>query len=266
MHSSEWLHEAKKVPLGQKRRVYHGAESTQALDVYNNVDSWSAYCHRCKESAYVRKELVGRVQNIAPVYRKYVPTRLMTPQDLYLAEYNTWLALVKLLHRKGVSLALLEKYNTMYSPIDQRLVFRFKGVSVGRDVTEQSAQKWFVYHSDNPMQYVYLQSEKMPTIRERVVLVEDLFSAIKVHAYTGLSTVWLMGTNFKDSVLELLVNKEVVVFTDGDKAGTDCANTVKRRCDLFNIPCEVIKTKAGYDPKDYKGYEIQEVLNVPRAN
>ncbi len=46
MHRSEWLDQCKRVPVGQTRRVVHGAEGRPNLVLYNNPDSWSAYCER----------------------------------------------------------------------------------------------------------------------------------------------------------------------------------------------------------------------------
>lgn len=260
LHHSEWLHEAQSVPVGQKRRFYHGAEPTAALDCYNNVDSWSAYCHRCKVTGYVRKEFLAKVDVTQPIYRKYLPKNLRTIGSL---DEVLVVKIVLMLHSKGVSLNMLQRFNPMYSPDDQRLVFKFKGVHVGRDVTGVSPQKWFIYHNDNPMSYVYLQGKSESVKRkEYVVLTEDLFSAIKVQEYTGLNTLWNMGTNFKDSTFSFITDKHVIVFTDGDKAGADCSSTISRRCKIFDIPCTVVQTKEGYDPKDYKGSELREVLHA----
>lgn len=260
MHTSEWLTDAKNVPVGQKRRVYHGAEPTAALDVYNNIDSWSAYCHRCKQSGYVRKQMVAKASVIAPIKRKYLPSNLVPLSTLHRTDESTWRSIVLLLFRKGVSVELLSKYNPMYSPTDCRLVFKFAGVNVGRDVTELNPSKWFVYANGNPKHYVYLQNEKRARYTKYVAVVEDLFSAIKIHAYTGLDTLWMMGTNFKESILECVMDSHLIVFTDGDKAGQDCSRKINNVCDLFDIPCEVINTRQGYDPKDYTGNELREVL------
>ena len=62
MHEEEWLDQAKRCPLGQARRVYHGAETTPALVVFNKQDAWSAYCHRCHSTGFKAKELVRIVQ------------------------------------------------------------------------------------------------------------------------------------------------------------------------------------------------------------
>lgn len=260
MHHSEWLSDAKNVPVGQKRRVFHGAEPTAALDVYNNLDSWSAYCHRCKQSGYVRKDMVAKASVIAPIKRKYLPTNLVPMITLHRTDESTWRSIVMLLYKKGISLEILSKYKPMYSPVDCRLVFQFEGINVGRDITEQSISKWFVYANDNPKHYVYLQNEKRVQRGKYVVLVEDLFSAIKVHTYTGLDTLWLMGTNFKESILECVMDSHVITFTDGDDAGIKCAQKIRNICELFDIPCDVINTKQGYDPKDYTGKELRKVL------
>ena len=107
-----------------------------------------------------------------------------------------------------------------------------------------------------------MQGKNGHGIRERVILTEDLFSAIKVHVYTGYSVCWLGGTRFDDKVVVLLLDKDVAVATDGDKAGDDAYTLIRKRCDLFNIPHKRMVIPTGYDPKDLKPHELEALLNV----
>ena len=59
LHHSEWLLKAKAVPVGHKRRVHHGCGATASMDVWNNPDSWAAYCQRCHDSGRVYKEYLN---------------------------------------------------------------------------------------------------------------------------------------------------------------------------------------------------------------
>lgn len=43
----EWLHLAKRVPLGRSDRTYHGRENRPNLVVYNNESEWSAQTMAC---------------------------------------------------------------------------------------------------------------------------------------------------------------------------------------------------------------------------
>lgn len=257
IHSSEWLDQAKKVPVGQKRRVYHGAEMTPAMDVWNNEDSWSCYCHRCHAGGKVYKQFLQRVNPEQPVYRKYLNTKdLITIDELYSTDKLKYKRLMKLLHDKGMSMITIAALKPMYNKVDDRLVFRFKGVDIGRDCTGLHGAKWLVYHSDNPSGYVYLQGKNPYCTREPVILCEDLFSAQKVRYYTGWSSLFLMGTNFKDETAHFLMSRLPVIATDGDAAGWAARKVIRTRCEMFNIPVQSVGVPVGLDPKDMKPMEL----------
>lgn len=248
LHPSEWLDLAKQVPVGQKRRVVHGAECTKAMDVWNAPESWSAFCHRCHAGGRVYKQYIQKVEVTAPEYKRYLDTSKLIP--FVDCTRDVQRTIVKLLHDKGMSLTTVRDLKPMYNTSDKRIVFRFEGVFIGRDTTGLSPAKWSIYHNDNQRGYVYLQGNKVHHTREIVILTEDLFSAQKIRYYTGHSTVCLLGTNFKQDTAHFLLDKEVVVATDGDLAGDKARHVIKRRCELFGIPTQSVIIPSGLDPKD----------------
>ena len=251
MHHSEWLDLAKKVPVGQKRRHFHGAELTRALDVYNNEDSWSAYCHRCHTSAKVRKQFVERVDVTQPIYRRYLDKDcLITLEQLHDKHLFKFKTLVKLLHDKGMSTVTIDDLSPMYNTKDDRLVFRFKGVDIGRDCTGLSPAKWLIYDNPDREGFVYLQGKNPYCTREPVILTEDLFSAQKIRYYTGYSTMCLLGTKFPNETVQFLLERQAVTATDGDPAGWKARRLINSRCELFGIPCFSADIPDGLDPKD----------------
>lgn len=273
MHRSEWLDEAKRVPVGQSRRVQHGAEGRKNLVVFNNTDSWSAYCHSCKEGGKVLKEYLEPVDTTAPVYRKYLDTRsLVHPSALDKAKITN---LVLMLHEKRMSLAVLAKHKPMYNTVDDRLVFRFKGVDLGRDCTGRSNAKWLHYHRDDPSEYVYLQGKVLKDY-EPVVLVEDLFSAIKVNHYTGWSTLCCLGTRITDEIIRTLsslvrpidgsttgterVQRVAVAAFDGDSAGLAAERSLINRLGLRGLPFRTVRIPTGLDPKDLNPAELLAIF------
>ena len=262
LHHSEWLDLARKVPVGQKRRHFHGAESTKALDVWNNPDSWSCYCHRCHTGAKVYKQFIEKVPDDTPLYRKYLDYKcLITLDQLYKTDLYKYKRVIKLLHDKGVSTVSIQALNPMYNTKDDRLVFRFKGVDIGRDCTDRSPAKWLVYHSDNPMGYVYLQGQNSYQTQEPVILTEDLFSAQKIRYYTGWSTLCLLGTSFKNDIAVFLLDKIAVCATDGDKGGWKARSAIKTRCELFGIPFIPVDVPTGLDPKDIPPEGLIKMFN-----
>ena len=265
MHQSEWIDAAKRVPVGQKRRVRHGGERTAAMDVWNNEDSWSAYCHRCHTSAKVYKQFLQKVDTSVPVFRRYWDhSRSVTLQELAEKHPEKHKATVVLLQTKGVSTAILERYKPMYCLTDDRLVFKFDGVYLGRDCTGRSEAKWLKYYHHEPKQYVYLQGTKAFDSYEPIVACEDLFSCAKVRHYTGYSALCLLGTGSEDSKFRFLLQepRKLLIATDGDQAGWDSARELKARCEVLGIPYKVLNVPDGLDPKDMSPIELQELVNA----
>lgn len=268
MHESEWIRDAQKVPVGQSRRVYHGAETRPNLVVYNNTDSWSAWCHSCQTNAYVPKAVLQRVDTSAPVFHKYLSVAdCVTLPELARGHPSKFKQLVLLLHQKHMSTALLQPYSPVYCLTDDRLVFTFKGHSVGRDCTGRSHAKWLHYHSTHsPMDYLYLQGNNTESTREPVVLVEDLFSCIKVHRYTGLSTLWCKGTHISDAIIAFLTYPRQgatlypVLAFDGDAAGDKAKRTASKRLSIRGVPYSSVQVPEGLDPKDLNHNELTELF------
>lgn len=267
IHRSEWLDQARKVPVGQKRRVFHGAEHTAAMDVYNNEDSWSCYCHRCHDSGKVYKQVIQKVKEDTPIYRKFYNVKdTCSLQTLAKDHRYKYEQLVKLLHEKGMSTALINPYNPRYNLKDDRLCFVIDGVAVGRDCLGTSTAKWLMYHNDDPKGFVYLQGQKTGKTCEPVIMVEDLFSAIKVKHYTGFSTLWLQGTRISDECIRLFITVEdtqpmhnkrnAVLCLDSDAAGYAGANTIRSRFSLLGLPVSQVDIPVGLDPKDLNHKEL----------
>lgn len=239
--------------------MFHGAEATAAMDVYNSETYWSAYCHRCHEWGKVYKQYAAKVQEVA-IERKYFKAADCVPVDKVAPEvFNR---IVYLLHTKGVSLHLLAPYKPLYNKVDKRLVFLFDKVEVGRDTLGTNNAKWLVYYRADPKGYVYLQSKKESDTD--LVLTEDLFSAIKIRHYTGKACMCLLGTNFTDTKLDFIIqnNFTPVLALDGDKGGWDGEATIKRRLDLLGISYKCANIPTGFDPKDLNPTQLKEILNA----
>ena len=261
MHHSEWIDQAKAVPVGQKRRVVHGAEATAAMDVYNSEAYWSAYCHRCQKGGKVYKEIAAKPHAAPIIHRKYLSKGDCIPIDK--VDKEVLRTIVTLLHSKGMSLYLVMPFKPMYNKVDKRLVFSFDGVDLGRDTTGYNGAKWLVYYRDSQKGYVYLQPKSDVNDKD-LVLTEDLFSAIKVNHYTGKACMCLLGTNFTDDKLNFIIdNKSIPVLAlDGDEAGHNGEFKIKRRLDLFGIPYKCANIPDGFDPKDLNPKQLEDLFNA----
>lgn len=276
MHKSEWLDLCKRVPVGQSRRVRHGAEGRPNMVLYNNSDSWSAWCHSCHEGGRVNKEYFEPVDTSVPVMRKYLDTSsLMLVNAMPKDKYKE---MVKLLHSKGMSTALLKGIKHYYNPVDERLVFRFKGLDIGRDLTGRSPAKWLHYDRDNRAEYVYLQGKTVGST-EPVVLTEDIFSAIKINHYTGYSALCCLGTRISDEIIRFIsgvvhtgakqdivhsepITRIAVASFDGDIAGRRAERDLVNRLSLRGLGYRTVRIPDGLDPKDLNHSELIDLFKI----
>lgn len=267
LQSSEWLSDAEKVPVGQSRRVYHGAEKRPNLIVWNNTDSWSCYCHACHDGGKVYKEVLQPVAVVPPKFQKYLSASdCLTLPELSTKFPDKFKRLVLFLHSKHMSTTLLMPYSPLYNCIDDRLVLGYNGAFIGRDITGVHPAKWFKYHSAVPMDFMYLQGGIKHSTREPVVLTEDLFSAIKVREYTRLSTLWCSGTHISDAILAFLTlpRQGLTLFPvlafDGDKAGWQATRVADKRLSVRGVPFGKVVIPDGLDPKDLDHRELNELF------
>ena len=236
--ASEWLHLAKRVPLGRSDRTYHGRENRPNLVVYNNESEWSAYCHRCHKAGRVSKEYVvygappdARSPDLSPP-RDAVP--VLVPGQF--SEYDT--AVARFLVSKGVVPSMLPPLR--YSCTRKRILLTAGEAVLGRDITEMSAMKWVQY-----------SGAKFVRLGPRVpisIIVEDTFSAYKVHrALPQYQVVACLGTRISVH-LKMLLQGVVAVMFDGDQAGHIGAADARRE-----LPGRHVLVRCapdGLDPKD----------------
>lgn len=247
--------------------------------LYNNPDSWSAWCHSCHEGGFVRKEYLEPVDTSVPVYRKYLDTKqLVHLQAMDKVKYKD---LVLMLHSKGMSTAIIKRHNCFYSPVDERLVFRFNGLDIGRDCTGRSPAKWLHYDRDDRAEFVYLQGKTVGSL-EPVILVEDLFSAIKINHYTGYSALCCLGTRISDEIIRFItsdcrlqtnldggcsgtshtdpIKRIAIAAFDGDSAGRGAERSLVNRLSLRGLGYRTVRIPDGLDPKDMRPNELEEMF------
>jgi len=266
LNNEDWLDAAKKVPVGQQRRMRHGRESRENMVVGNANDRWWAYCQACKCGGVESKTHVLLVDTEPEESRS-----LMLPSDmrglgtLQPHEYN---ALAGFLASKNMDWLYLPE-GTAWSASRQRLmipsgqqlvmrpwmrVARWEQTWMGRDTSGKSPQKWLTYNG----QHYVGEVGGAPL----AVLVEDMFSYLKVkHALksTPLNAVTVyctLGTAINDTLfIQLLQNHtHVASLYDGDTAGYEGASRNQLRLMGAGIGLRVAShlqcAPDGLDPKD----------------
>lgn len=255
-----WLRACKRLPIGGTAR-FRCCGRTPAAVLYNNPDSWQMWCHRCKQTAYERKEFVTLA---APVQQRDMPA---VPDDAVLlqeAPAETQSHVYSFLVGKGIMPDMIPE-NTKWSQEQKRLLFPAgESTWLGRATTNWVQPKWLTYGP--AVQYAIAQPAS-PQNATEVVLTEDYLSALKL-AYVSSKffqsralPIALLGTRLSPRLKAGLVDMKlpVLVMLDGDTAGYSGTETVRKHLKPF-LPLREFSVP-GKDPKDLQCNQILEVFN-----
>lgn len=258
--AEEWLAEAQRLPIGGQRRVRHNEEHGKAMVVYNDVDRWSCYCHRCGEGGSVQKE---HVLLSAPEVQ---PSVMPWPQDAIPADTSSrWHGTYAMLLSKGIDASRdLAGLSLYISDRDRRLLIPTSLGWVGRALAGQQP-KWASYGCTPPVYGMHPHDNPAPGAVW--VLTEDLLSAYKVRrAVPEYTAVACLGTRLPTKLLERMLGSIfVIVAFDGDAAGRSGAAKVAHRLRGLGLSCRIADTPDGLDPKDMWVSDIRKLVGVDHA-
>lgn len=260
----EWLHMAKRLPVGQSRRVKHRFERRENMVVRNLPEGWSCYCHACGEGGFKPKEFVKITEQAEPErYRQFIPDDLVPLEDLDRFRQSR---VYGFLAHKGMDSVYLNEVLVRYSPSKDRVVLRLRGPDgdawLGRAVGAQQP-KWVAYSTPTAG---YAEFVRVPRLTEAkgVVITEDVFSMLKVAWSCPDYAVWCsLGTRPETTMIRWLLqvpnNQPKIFWYDGDKAGEQGADKAVRRLQGLGVQAKAL-TVPGKDPKDMMINEIRELV------
>lgn len=256
-----WFPHAKRLPIGQSKRLRHQCpgrvRSTNATNmvVANKGDRFVAYCQSCRKGGVQMKThvIIKRTED----QQRYMPW----PDDaVHWQAVEMAPALHALLLDKGIDPGVVCPDQVIwYSTKQSRLLFGTSLGWIGRAAADQ-APKWTGYGFPAPAYHKHPADEW----RDVWVVTEDYLSTLKVRwATPEVTAVGLSGTAMPDALGAQLVQHKprlVITFMDGDKAGREGAQRVAKRIRGLGFQCVDIPTPAGLDPKDLKKHELQEFI------
>ncbi|BAS69525.1 putative DNA primase [Pectobacterium phage PPWS1] len=247
----DWLHHAKRLAVGQKRRVNHGCGRTASLDVYNNDECWSCWCFRCHEGGRVHKEhqsirvMREDTSRIGPV----PATALHISQVSAYEQRQIW----DLLIRKGCPPGIIPEEMLWYDKTTRRVLVRQGLRALGRALSAQQQPKWLMFGEwwNQPRIWMTRYRDAGP-----MVLVEDALSSYKVAKAiehyapeSSLSVAAVLGTVLTSASLPLVAGRDVLCMFDGDKPGALGSIELRKRLSVFGGRFQDIRPDVG-DPKD----------------
>lgn len=269
--SHEFVHIAREIPEGQKRKVDHCGDAP-CMYVSNEPAGYRAYCFRCHGTGFDKK--VRDLSQILASLKKAGDADAEAARSLALPSdckpiTEGWPVWGRVwLHKAGLSSDDIERLGFLYSPSMDRVVL---------PVRDRRGQIVFWQARGNNRTPKYLSPDGVDRHKvipmygqesKVVVLTEDILSAAKV----GLvNEAWsLMGTLMHNAVLlEIMRRKlQVIVALDPDEAGLAGATRTTAKLRAYDIPVTNVTRMLPADPKLMPRSAIanlvKEVLNEPR--
>lgn len=247
----DWLTLAGELSVGHSRRIDCECGTGKSAIVSNTDIDYHIHCFRCGLHQTSRKKNL----KLKIIGDEITCTEFTLPQD-----YSTVLTQSAQLYlwERGIYPTLVRKYKLGWSEKLQRLIVPVYKKDdllavMARDVTGLMKRK--VLNSEHRKDTLFY-SKSAECLTEKIVLVEDAFSCIKVGE---VAACWaLNGTALTEEVTKKLTRmSEVTVWMDPDSPGRRAAVKIKKA--LGSITRVKIIT-SDRDPKYYTIEEIKEIL------
>lgn len=256
-----WLEEAKKLPVGKNAYINHHCGGGKTLAINNTFKGYSCYCFRCGETSFKSKgqltlEELALIKQQNALHEQEV--KLALPDDFTLdipLEGRIWL------FKAGITVPVYESYGIGYSPSWNRVII---------PIYEQDKLVWFQARAlSKHQQPKYLQpsAEKATVLfkthsynnnRERVVITEDMLSAIRVGTF--IPTVSILGTKITtEQSNEIAQFNRVTTWLDSDKAGRKGSYAIRKGLSLVTDVDDIVTDE---DPKLLSNMNIKEALCI----
>lgn len=266
-----WLPLAKALRVGSSSKILHLYDTpykSKSVLIYNTDLGYGAKCFRRGTSDWVFKEhlsLEALANEAVESGKDDLPNDLevYTPTNTdRVTQLANWYLL-----KRGLDPMMVYNYNTYLSKSRLRLVYRCVGVDgvvgyIGRDITEKHHAKVVTYmHNSKRLKHaVFSRPTSSPS---RSIIVEDVNSAIKLfdmckRAGYNIEVVSLNGTSGSDQLSLHLMDKDVILWLDGDIAGERGA--VKLFKDLTPLANSVKIIRGRLDPKEYDSDVVLDLI------
>lgn len=255
---SWWLEVARGLWVGDQVRVAHPSDraARPSVVIRNAPEGYSAWCHRRNTGDFVAKAHVIPHKSPEGSELDTAPDDLVSwadmPDDVRRAVYQHLLS-------KGVTPGMFAPALLSYSDSRKRLVIELPGgIRLGRDLTGASAVKWVDYtpHTTNHTNVACAGSGGV------LVLVEDVYSMVKVARVVGVRAMALLGTRVHPVHWPTIRRADhVLLALDGDPAGW--AGGIRACRELRGLRpggWGVLTLPGGKDPKDLHMQQLRELI------
>lgn len=132
-------------------------------------------------------------------------------------------------------------------------IIAFAGRKIEESEVNEGKYKYLPSHQHyHKSSLLYNYSTVKKSREEEVYLVEGFFDVISLTELGIENCVAILGTNLSEDQIKLLANlqKKIILFLDGDKAGKEAAISSLIKLLLREIDCETIKGNYEEDPDE----------------
>lgn len=251
-----WTQVASALAFGQSRKIPHCGPDASA-SVSNHPRGMRLYCHRCGEKDFRPHEKASLDYMLTAMAAEEVVTSGKFPECVSLTSGVPSEALLWGL-RCGLSPEVLESLGFGWNSRMSRVVYPH--LVLGEPDGRWGARA--VFKGQNP-KYIAARGESLPwSIGEsdRVVVVEDVLSAIKVHR-AGYAAVAATGTSIDPMKFVSAFPKVrmAAIWMDPDTPGRNAAGKLRKSLAAFGIETRTVQS--GKDPKYYTRAEIRNKVD-----
>lgn len=246
-----WEDQAKKLRIGQKRKIKHCGSDPSAY-ISNNIKGLGLYCFRCGQKEFIPHDKLSAPEIMDMRRKDEKQKSLPYPNVVDLndapSEAHLWLLKAGLTPEKAS-----EKYLFGWSEETRRVIIPILHNSnrtagwLGRDVVGRKP-KYLLSKGACNEAWFQLRSG------EECVVVEDVLSAIKIYE-AGFNTMAVLGTHISLYQAELLSAYDVIGWFDNDHAGTKGFINLRKALAPFGVSPKRIETRL--DPKLYNKTDVK---------
>ena len=266
MQYREWLEQAKRLPIGQKKRLVCPCGNGKSVMIANNGDSYSGYCFRCGAKFHEKLERMSLEQTKAlEAFRNEEVTARQSINwptgctDRLNSASRTWL------YKSGITDDVITLANIKYSSSMDRCVlpvFNSMGnISFwqARSLHPLRAPKYINPIADAGK--ILYQLGGLNKQCDTVVVTEDILSTIKIQmAAPEVDVVSILGTKTTDFKTGYLAKySKVIYMLDPDKAGQDGNREGIRRLGMVT---DATSIKVESDPKELTQDRLRDLLSL----
>lgn len=253
----EWKEQARKLTLGQKRKIPHCSTDASAY-ISNNAKGVSLHCFRCGENLFEPHGRLSASELLAMRAADAEEARRQYPDVVELYDASVPSAAHIWVLRAGITPErATDEYGIAWSPRSSRVIVPIlhngepTGQWTGRSVDGRKP-KYLMPRGSVGAYWYGLRGDRGPC-----VVVEDVLSAIRVYE-AGYSSMAMLGTNISLGAATTLARNKVIGWFDGDKAGRDGYVKLRKALGPFGVVPARVQTER--DPKTYSRKEIIQCI------